>query len=111
MYPKDFYKFVINLDYYLSQDIIELASNRDYPVGRIGNGSSEITLYFQHYKSFEQAKSKWYERRKRIIKDKIYVIATDRDGITADDIRLLSTANVHKIVVFTAKEEYLNYSS
>ena len=107
MFPKDFYKFVLNLDYYFSQEVVEIDSNRDYPVGKLGSESDAITIFFQHYRSFEEAKEKWNTRKQRIIKDKIYVIATDRDGITAEDIRKLSLAKVHKVVVFTAKKEYL----
>mgnify|MGYP000739008681 CR=1 FL=1 len=100
MFPKDFYKFVLNLNYYVLQDVYSINSKRNYPVGQIGEGDKTITLYFQHYNSFEEAKLKWNIRKQRIIKDKIYVIGTDRDGITFNDIKQIGTATVHKIINF-----------
>ena len=50
---------------------------KDNPVGKlISNDEShkQITLNFVHYKSFDEAKAKWNERKQRIIWDKIFVI-------------------------------------
>lgn len=78
--PKDFLKFVENLDYYLS--IVPTVENGGkYPIGRLG----DITLYFMHYKSADEALSKWEERKKRINRDKIFVIMVERDGFTQQD--------------------------
>lgn len=49
----DFIKFIENMDYYLSLDLIELTDNtKNYPVGRLG----DIQINFMHYSSFQDAK-------------------------------------------------------
>lgn len=72
--PNDFMKFVGNLKWYLSLEPIEEKSTEySYPVGRIG----DIYLYFMHYSSFDEAKSKWMERATRINWDNIFIAMTE----------------------------------
>ena len=82
MVNKDFIKFCENLEYYLSLDITPYDGDikRDYPLGRCG----DLVLYFVHYNSFEEAKYKWNERKKRVDMNNIYIIATDRDGFNEE---------------------------
>lgn len=69
-----FLKLCQNLDYYLSQPVIELKDDSvPYPCGMVG----DIKLHFNHYHTFEDAVSKWESRKKRINKDNIYIIAND----------------------------------
>lgn len=77
---EDFIKFCERLEYYLSLEIApyEGEIERGYPLGMLG----DLLLYFVHYKSLEEAKSKWNSRKSRINWDNIYIIATDRDGLT-----------------------------
>lgn len=77
---EDFIKFCEKLDYYLSLDIqpYEGKIERDYPLGVLG----DLLIYFVHYKSLEEAKEKWNSRKNRINWNNIYIIATDRDGLT-----------------------------
>ena len=49
---EDYLKFLERLDYYLKQPLIEVESDKDYPVARLDN----ITIYFMHYSSFDEAK-------------------------------------------------------
>lgn len=74
--PDDFIKFVENLDEYLKEEVVEIESDLPYPVGML----KDITLYFVHYKTFEQAVTKWNERKKRVDLNNIRVIMTARDG-------------------------------
>lgn len=73
---EDYIKFCENLEYYVSLDMVEVDSNNSYPVGQIG----DIKLHLVHYKSFNEAKEKWNERKRRINFEKIFVIFTDRNG-------------------------------
>ena len=75
--PEDFVKFVSDLDYYLSLELVEISHSAPYPVALLG----DLTLYLKHYKTFEEAKQKWEERCKRINRNKIYLMMTDRDFI------------------------------
>lgn len=77
---EDFIKFCENLKYYLSLQITSYNGpiERDYPLGKLG----DLTIYFVHYSNLEEAIKKWNERKKRIDWNKIFIIATDRDGCT-----------------------------
>jgi uncharacterized protein (DUF1919 family) len=48
----------------------------NFPVGKLG----DITIYFQHYNSFKEAKGKWDERKNRINKNKIFFIFVGYDN-------------------------------
>lgn len=82
MDAKDFVKFCENLEHYLQVEKIEKVedSSRNYPVGRL----EDITLYFVHYKTFEEACTKWHERRKRVNLKNIRVFGSDRDGMNEE---------------------------
>lgn len=98
--PKDFLKFVENLDYYLS--IVPTVENGEkYPIGRL----DDITLYFMHYNSAEEALSKWEERKKRVNKDKIFVIMVERDGFTQQDFEDFKKIKYPKLL-FTRNKDY-----
>ncbi len=71
----DFIKFINNLEYYLSITPIVILGTK-YPIGLLG----DIKLYFMHYDSPETAFKKWEERKKRINKDRIFVIMIERNG-------------------------------
>lgn len=79
---EDFIKFCENLNHYLSLEITKYKGEikRDYPLGNLG----DLTLYFVHYSNFDEAKKKWEIRKKRMNFEKIYIIATDRDGFNDD---------------------------
>lgn len=74
----DYLTFCKNLKYYGSCDIVQVDDkDRDYPVGRIvplDNDHKEITIFFQHYKNFDEAKRKWVERFQRINWDNMFFI-------------------------------------
>lgn len=72
---KDFLVFLYNLKDALAADIKEIKSNLPYPVGQIClDDEQKILIHFVHYKTFEQAVSKWKERCRRINYDNLYVL-------------------------------------
>lgn len=74
---EEYLEFVKNFKYYISCDIVESETEEKYPVGIIKPENEKyipIHLHFQHYKSFEQAKYKWNERKTRINWDNILFI-------------------------------------
>lgn len=95
--PKDYLKFLSDLDKYLEMELSEETDKDvDYPVGLLG----DIHLYFLHYRTFAEAKNKWNSRKKRINKENIYVIFTDRDGFDNDDFQLfLALPYKHKVLL------------
>ena len=97
--PKDFIRLLKNFDGYMTKELSETTEDGiDYPVGKLG----DVTIYFQHYDSFEQAKEKWNERKTRINKDNLFVLFTDRDGCTYEDLVEYDSLPYNK-VVFTNK--------
>lgn len=99
---EDFCTFCENLDYNLAQEINEYKTDKvPYPVGRIGN---EIEIRFVHYKTFEEAILKWNERVKRINSEKIFIMATDRDGMNSKECMLKFDKLPYKKVMFTSKK-------
>lgn len=76
---EDFCKFCLNLEHYISQELVEHRTELvSHPVGML----DDVQILFVHYKTFAEAKEKWEERSKRINFDRIFVMATDRDGMT-----------------------------
>lgn len=81
MHPDDYIKFLTDIKYYTSIEVIEseetgMDEGREFPIGLLG----DIKVYFMHYRSFEEAKEKWIERCKRINWDNLFVIMVQRDG-------------------------------
>lgn len=76
--PREFNRFIGNLEYYLSLpvkfDKMEYERNldREYPVGRI----DDILLYFNHYTDFGEAVSAWERRKRRICRNIVIVSST-----------------------------------
>ena len=95
---EDFIKFCENYEYYFSLEMQPYNGNikRDYPICTLG----DLTLFMVHYSSFEEAKNKWNERKLRIKRNNIRVIATDRDGCT-DELKERFQALPYKKVMFT----------
>ena len=61
--PDDFIKFVENLEHYLFLPIEEkFETGISYPIGLLG----DVTLYFVHYSSFEEAVKCWNRRKERV---------------------------------------------
>lgn len=101
MFQTDFVKLVLNLDEYLEQEFT-FYDDPDYicPCAYLG----DITVHFTHYKTAEEAVSKWKERAERIDRDNMFIFAMERDGLSREDIQALGTLPVRGIVVFTANE-------
>lgn len=76
MHAGDFIKLVKNLDYYLNQDLIEITQmNFNYPVVKL----ADLVMYCVHYQNFEDFKLKWDERKRRINRENMYIMMTERD--------------------------------
>lgn len=100
----DFVNFVLNLDYYLAEELTFIDSENNYPVAIIGGGGNIplITLNFNHSKNKEEAMNDWNRRKKRINKDNLYLIMYNLDGITTEQINLLNDYPCNNKVIFTA---------
>lgn len=104
MYEPDFQKFCLNLNYYKNSSLRFVDGKKKYPVAILGEEDKEITIFFLHYQSKEEAKNKWNERIKRIDEDNLYVIATDNDGISKNDLERWKEMKCKNKVVFVANQ-------
>lgn len=104
MLQPDFAEFCLHLDYYLVQELIFIASDYNYPVAQIvGNGKDipAITLFFNHAENPEEACEKWTERKQRIVRDNMFLMLYNLDGITVEKIKQLENVPCRNRVVFT----------
>lgn len=98
--PKDFIKFAQNPQPYLEAVPIEVkVPGVSFPVGLV----NDILIFFMHFEDFESAKNKWIERAKRVDMDNIFVMMTERNGCTYEDIKAFDELPYKNKVVFTAR--------
>lgn len=101
MKPADFIKFCRDMEYYLSKKIEFVEeSGITYPVGKL----DDIRIFFQHYKDPSSAEDAWMRRAKRINKDNLFIMFTDRDGCTYEDLRDFDQLPNKNKVVFCNKQ-------
>ncbi len=98
MYQPDFINFATNLDHYLSKEL-HFYQDPDYtcPCAKL----DDITIHFTHYPTADVAEKKWNDRKSRINPDNLFIFATERDGLTKEDIQRLGTISARGILVFT----------
>ena len=95
---KDYIKLASDLKHYMSKDVLEVKNCfHNYPVGRV----DDITVYFMHYHSFEEARNKWNERKERINYDNLFFMMAEKDGCTKDKVREFDSLPYNNKVVFT----------
>lgn len=100
MLPKDFLKMLHNLKRYMSLELVEVVEDGiSFPIGEL----EDIRIYFMHYSSFDEAKSKWEQRKDRINYDNLFVLFNDRDNCTYDDLRDFDVLPYKNKVAFTHK--------
>lgn len=83
--PSEFNIFAANLRHYLSLPIDFVTSQWDYPVGVLHGKYGDVTVYFTHYHSEEEAKDKWEDRAKRVNYDNLYILV-DGDNCPEEDV-------------------------
>lgn len=97
---KDFIKFCENIEYYLSCNIEEIKSKDEYPIIKLG----DLVMYGIHYKDYGEFEKKWNERRKRVNLSNCFIMMTERDGCTYEDLLRFDKLNFKNKVVFTHRD-------
>lgn len=98
MFQREFVRFVMNLDDYLRKDFVPCeCEGYVCPCAMLG----DVTVHFTHYKSFEEGVIAWKRRCARIDKDNMFVLCSERDGLTRDDMLELGKLKVRGLLVFT----------
>lgn len=96
--PKDFLKYCERMNHYLDSSLrFAKVDGINYPVGVL----DDIKIYFQHYSSEQEAASAWNRRKQRINMNNMFVMFTDRDGCTYEDLLRFEELNFSNKVVFT----------
>lgn len=100
--PSDYIKMLQDFDKYFDPNapITQVETDKNYPVGEIYG----CKIWFMHYKDFDSAVEKWRERCARINKDALYIMMTDRDNCTAEDMQAFDALPYKNKVLFTCKE-------
>lgn len=100
----DFFRFVRDMDKYLSLSLRFVPNDFGYPTAYCG----DVLIHFNHYKTEDEAATKWYERRKRINKDNLFIICSDRPingvDVTHEDILSLKSIPCRGKVVFSVRK-------
>ena len=82
--PGDYLKFLQNLHHYLQVEPKEIADESvAWPVGRL----EDVKVYFMHYKSFEEARTKWIARAARVDFDNLFVLMSEKNGCTHAEMK------------------------
>lgn len=104
MFQPDFVKLVTRWDEYSSYDFqfYDDPQFKDIPCARL----NDITIHFTHYKTPEEAVSKWRERESRMDWDNTFIFCSDKDSISREEIEELGKMNVRGILVMTAKRDW-----
>lgn len=106
----DFFTFVENLPGFLNTEISEVVdTNVNYPVGRMEHDGKKVDVFFMHYKSFEDAKRKWEERKKRVDFSNIYIIQNSSNATEQDIKRFEALPYKNKMLI--TKENPTNSDS
>lgn len=95
-----FVKLVLNLRHYMEQELI-VRWGEEYPIGML----DDVEIHFMHYHTCKEAKEAWDKRKARINWDKIFIIATDRDGFDGAAYEQWKQIPYPKIL-FTAHSEF-----
>lgn len=99
--PKDYIKMLSNFEWYMDQELKFVKEDGiDYPIGII----NEVRIYFQHYNSEDEAKAIWQKRKERINYNNLFVMFTERDGCTYEDLKAFDELPFNNKIVFTKKE-------
>lgn len=99
----DYIKFCQNLEHYLSLPIDAMVEGPIAPEGCPTGILEDMRLVFAHYKSFDEARNKWYERAKRVDMNNLYIMLAQRDGCSADDVRAFDAVTYGHKLAFTAE--------
>ena len=103
----DFLTFAHNIKGFLTSDIKEVKEEtRKHPIGELEYDGKKITAYFLHYKTFDEAVSKWNERKKRIDFSNIYLVLTVSKNLTEDDVASFSALPYKNKMLITGDTDF-----
>lgn len=97
---EDFWTFLGDLEGFLSSDVEEIEDPTvAYPKGEIYCGGKSVTLNFMHYKSFDEARAKWNERKQRVDFQNLYILQTITHSTQTDIETFEKLPFAHKLLL------------
>ncbi len=101
IFPKDYIKFLKNIDHYLS--ITPENMHEEFDGGYFAK-IDDIKVLLVHVKDFDTGLALWEKRKKRFNPDNMFVVFCDKMGCTYDDIKAFDELPIKHKVVFTHKQ-------
>ena len=99
--PQDYIRMLRNLKEFLETPLLFVKEDGiSHPVGEIKG----VRIYFQHYLSEKEALEKWNSRTKRMNYENLFVLFSDRDGCTIEDLKAFDELPFKNKVVFTNRK-------
>lgn len=105
MFPNDYVRYLKNIRHYMKCELVEIESELQFPVGELISDLGNIEIRFMHYSSFEEAKTLWKRRTRRIDLDNMNVILDLNPGMVADDQTINDFLDLpyNKVIITTDK--------
>ena len=100
MYQRDFLKMAMDLRRYMETELVFFEHECGYPTARL----IDITIFFNHSKTKEDARRDWNRRRERINYDNLFFIFYEDGGITEEDILNLESISCRNKLVLSDKK-------
>lgn len=97
--PKDFIKFIKNIDFYLKENIEFIESDKSYPIGYLG----DILIKFLHYHTQEEVIRAWSDRMNRINWNNVFILCCD-EGLELEDMIAYDKIPYKNKILFLHKE-------
>lgn len=115
-FSDDYIKFVSNLKYYMCDCELRVTDNseskyRDILLSKGGENAvcpvghlDDIEIIFLHYKTKEEAESKWNRRKERIHWDNLIIKNTEMNGCTLEHMKQYDSLPFDTKIIFTTKD-------
>lgn len=105
----DFMKFLLNMDHYLNCELkfFKDPNEKKYPREYL----DDILIGFNHYDTEEEAKSAWERRKKRILKDRIWIIYWNPYGIKKEWYDKLMSMHFRNVAVISYEDTVKKFST
>lgn len=113
-YVDDYLEFLRDLKYYLSCNLLfveeskyedvnveRMKSGKFYPIGLLDN---KVEIHFLHYKTEEEAMTKWHKRARRVDFDNLFIKMDDRDGCTEKSIYVFDKLPYKNKIFFSSRK-------
>lgn len=98
--PSHFVKYLTNIEYYRNCKLEFVKEKQEkFPIAYL----DDVEIRFLHNTSEQEAEEKWVSRTQRMNMKNFFVIMSERDGCTYEDLKKFDELPIENKVVFTHK--------